>query len=138
MLAGDAVKAMLAAPQLAKTVHFALHAAPAVEVAPELPTDVAPVRTESVDNSVLTAPLALAVALIVPKRHARRAVTRNLVKRQMRDALRRHGGVWRGRMLIRQRGAFAAQRFVSAASPALREEVRRELDALFERAAAQR
>jgi ribonuclease P protein component len=138
MLAGDAVKSLLAAPQLAKTVHFALHAAPGDEVAPELFTEVAPVRTESVDNSMVMPSSPLAVAFVVPKRHARRAVTRNLVKRQMRDALRRHGGSLQGRVLIRQRGAFAAQRFISAASVALRDEVRLELDALFNRAAAQR
>jgi ribonuclease P protein component len=137
MLGGDAVKALLAAPQLAKTAHFALHAAPSRPFAQELPTDAAPVRTESVDNlPVLSAP-PLAIAFVVPKRHARRAVTRNLVKRQMREALRRHGSNWRGGLLIRQRGAFAALRFVSAASVALKDEVRRELDALFERAAAQ-
>ena len=136
MLAGAAVKALLDAPQLARTAHFALHAAPGGPVANELPTDAAPVTTDSVDNSVRRGTEPLALAFVVPKRHARRAVTRNLVKRQMREAVRRHGGRWRGSLLIRQRGAFVPQRFVSAASVALRDEVRRELDSLFERAAA--
>jgi len=136
MLAGAAVKVLLTAPQVARTAHFALHAAPAGAVAKELPTDAAPVRTESVDNSIRGDAEPLAIAFVVPKRHARRAVTRNLVKRQMREAVRRHGGRWRGSLLIRQRGAFVPQRFVSAASVALRDEVRRELDSLFERAAA--
>jgi ribonuclease P protein component len=136
MLAGEAVKALLAAPQLARTAHFALHAAPIGPVAKELPTDVAPVPTDSVDNSVRRGTEPLAVAFVVPKRHARRAVTRNLVRRQMREAVRRHASGWRGSLLIRQRGAFAPQRFVSAASVALRDQVRRELDSLFEHAAA--
>jgi ribonuclease P protein component len=136
-LGGDAVKALLSAPTLAKTAHFVLQAAPNRPVAQELPTEAAPDRTESVDNSVsvITSPLGL--ALVVPKRHAKRAVTRNLVKRQMRDALRRRLADWSGRqLLIRQRGPFERQQFPSAASDALRAAVRAELDLLFVQAAA--
>jgi ribonuclease P protein component len=114
----------------AKTAHFALHAADK-PVAPELPTDAAPDRTESVDNK----PEPLGVALVVPKRHARRAVTRNLAKRQMREALQRHLADWPGgQLLIRQRAPFDAQRFPSAASAGLRQAVRLELDRLFAQA----
>jgi ribonuclease P protein component len=79
----------------------------------------------------------LGVALVVPKRHARRAVTRNLVKRQMREALRRHlANLSSGQLLISQRAAFDPQQYPSAASPALRAAVRRELDILFAQAAS--
>jgi ribonuclease P protein component len=74
--------------------------------------------------------------LVVPKRHARRAATRSLVKRQMREALRRHLAEWSGgRLLIRQRAAFDLQQFRSAASPALRQAARIELERLFTQAA---
>lgn len=76
------------------------------------------------------------VGVVVPKRLARRAVTRVLVKRQVHAALSRHapalcGGLW----VVRLRAAFDRRRFVSAASAALRDELRRELDALLGRVA---
>jgi ribonuclease P protein component len=126
----DAVKALLASASIAKTAHFSLHMASPRAVVQELPTDAAPVAIETVDNPT-------ALMLVVPKRHARRAVTRNLVKRQMREAARRHAGRWRGAtLLIRLRGAFDPRQFPSAASSAaLRSAVRGELDTLFDRAA---
>lgn len=76
------------------------------------------------------------IGCVVPKRHARRAVTRSLLKRQIRMALQRHasglpGGLW----LVRLRGPFAPQQFPSAASDALREAARAELDQLLARIA---
>jgi ribonuclease P protein component len=134
-LGGDSLKALLSAPTVAKTAHFVLQAAPERPARQELPTGVAPDRTESVDNSISA--IALGLALVVPKRHAKRAATRNLVKRQMREAMRRQLADWAGRrVLIRQRGAFAPKHFPSAASDALRQAVRGELDQLFAQAAA--
>lgn len=74
---------------------------------------------------------------VVPKRLARRAVTRNLLKRQIRAAMARYAdalpqGLW----LVRLRSPFAPAAFPSAASQALRTAARAELDALFARAAA--
>ena len=136
-LGGDALKALLSAPTLAKTAHFVLQAAPQRPVSQELPTEAAPDRTESVDTCVYVLTPPLGFALVVPKRHAKRAATRNLVKRQMRDALRRRLDGWAGRqMLIRQRGPFDRKLFPSAASDALRAAVRAELDLLFAQAAA--
>ncbi len=136
-LGGDALKALLSAPTLAKTAHFVLQAAPQKPVAQELPTEAAPDRTESVDNSVFVVTPPLGLALVVPKRHAKRAATRNLIKRQIREALRRRLDRWSGRqILIRQRGPFDRQQFPSAASDALRAAVRAELDLLFAQVAA--
>jgi ribonuclease P protein component len=136
------VKALLATPSLAKTTHFSLHAAPWRPVAPELPTGAAPDRTESVDNGLSKAAfggLSSALTLVVPKRHARRAATRNLVKRQMREAARRRAPDTAAvTLLIRQRSGFSAQQFPSATSAALRAAVRRELDELFDQAWAAR
>jgi ribonuclease P protein component len=74
---------------------------------------------------------------VVPKRHARRAVTRNLLKRQARCAFQRHasglpGGLW----LVRLRSPFAVAEFVSARSAGLTLAARTELDALLQRASA--
>lgn len=73
-------------------------------------------------------------AAVVPKRHARRAVTRNLIRRQMREALHRQARLAPGtRVLIRLRAPFDPRRFASAASVPLRQAVRAELDLLLAR-----
>ncbi len=73
---------------------------------------------------------------MIPKRHAKRAVTRSLVKRQIRVvaaacADRLAPGLW----VVRQRSPFDPAVFTSAASEALKAAARAELVALFERAA---
>ena len=75
------------------------------------------------------------LGLVVPKRHARRAVTRTLVKRQIRNvaaacARQLEPGLW----VVRQRSPFDPKQFPSAASDALKEAARAELRALFDRA----
>jgi ribonuclease P protein component len=75
------------------------------------------------------------LGLVVPKRHARRAVTRSLMKRQIRHiaaacAAQLEPGLW----VVRQRHPFDVKQFPSAASDALKEAARTELRALFERA----
>ena len=75
------------------------------------------------------------LGLVVPKRHARRAVTRTLVKRQIRHiaaacAPQLEPGLW----VVRQRQPFDVKQFPSAASDALKQAARAELRALFERA----
>lgn len=82
------------------------------------------------------APEALWLGTVVPKRHARRAVTRSLIKRQMRAAVQRHAPLLpRGLWVVRLRGPFDRQQFSSAASDALRQAVRAELDTVLQRAA---
>jgi ribonuclease P protein component len=135
---------VLKVPSKARTPHFAVHHVQAVParrqrpasaaLVPELPTGSAPSGGDVVDNP--SAPTGHWLGTVVPKRLARRAVTRNLVKRQMREALRRHagelpGGLW----LMKLRAAFDPREFRSAASDALRACVRAELDALLARAA---
>jgi ribonuclease P protein component len=72
------------------------------------------------------------LGLVVPKRQARRAVTRNAIKRQIRVLVRRWDrrlppGIW----LVRLRSTFEVERNGSAASAALRHSVRTELLQLF-------
>ncbi len=74
---------------------------------------------------------------LVPKRHARRAVTRNLVKRQARAAFVCGGdGLPGGLWLLRLKQGFPIERFPSARSEALALALRDELDALLAAARA--
>ncbi len=71
----------------------------------------------------------------MPKRHARRSVTRSLLKRQIRGVFNQHvvqlpAGQW----LVRLRQPFASAKFLSASSEVLRRAAREELDALLTRA----
>jgi ribonuclease P protein component len=73
----------------------------------------------------------------VPKRHARRAVTRSLLKRQIYAAAERHRanlaqGIW----VVRLRAPFDRAQFPSAASIALTLCARGELESLFQTATA--
>ena len=77
------------------------------------------------------------VGAVVPKRHARRAVTRSLIKRQIYAAAERHRdrmapGLW----IVRLRSPFDRAEFTSAASTALLRCARAELDRLLGAAVA--
>ncbi len=74
------------------------------------------------------------LGLVVPKRHARRSVTRNLLKRQMREVVAEcahalPAGLW----VLRLKSPFDPRQFRSAASPALRSAARAELRQLLAR-----
>ncbi len=73
--------------------------------------------------------------MVVPKRHAKRAVTRTLIKRQMRSLVQTHAaqlpfGLW----VVRLRAPFDRLKFVSAASDALRLAVHDELSQVLQKA----
>lgn len=75
------------------------------------------------------------LGLVVPKRFAKRAVTRNLIKRQVRAAMQQHSthlpkGLW----VVRLRAPFDRQQFLSPASDTLRHAAHAELAVLFDRA----
>lgn len=72
---------------------------------------------------------------VVPKRHARRAVTRNLLKRQMRAVVQdQAGSLPPGLWVVRLKAPFEKQQFPSAASAPLRALARNELATLLQRA----
>jgi len=134
---------LLEASAKERSAHFAVHhlasepsspaRRPANAKTSKLSTDDEQVRPQHVDNL----PDAVWIGCVVPKRHARRSVTRSLLKRQIRSAIERHAGVLpQGLWLVRLRSAFAPKLFVSAASSALADAARRELDGLLARAAA--
>jgi ribonuclease P protein component len=79
------------------------------------------------------------LGLVVPKKHARRSVTRNLIKRQMRAVMASAGpalpaGLW----VLRLKAPFDRQLFTSPASVPLLQAARNELQLLLQRAAVPR
>lgn len=129
-------QAVLAGAVIAKTVHFALHRnrldAPAV--AGKAGKVDEPVPLEQADGPVgLFCPQDMWIGAMVPKRWAKRAVTRNAIKRQIyavSDELCRpypHLA-----FVVRLRCGFAKSEFPSAVSDFLRQVVRAELQALME------
>lgn len=79
------------------------------------------------------------LGLVVPKRYARRAVTRNLIKRQMRTLMAAQAatlpaGLW----VLRLKSPFDRAQFSSPASDRLRDAARDELALLLRQAAARR
>jgi ribonuclease P protein component len=132
----------LAMPPCSRSAHFAVHhlpAWPSVRGKPDrkaldgkLCTGDTPHRDQSVDNLVS----GLWLGHVVPKRHAARSVTRNMLRRQVRAAMLRHEvrlrpGLW----LVRLRQPFPAAAYPSADSAALRAAAALELDGLLARAA---
>jgi ribonuclease P protein component len=75
------------------------------------------------------------VGAVIPKRHAKRSVTRTLLKRQIRAAVERQPQLPAGLWVVRLRAPFPRTEFVSAASDALRRVAHDELDALLATAA---
>ena len=134
---------LLATPMRSRSAHFAVHhldSGPSASArtrlhAPstELSTDGSKTCPPSVDEC----PGGHWLGSLIPKRLARRAVTRNALRRQIRCAMQRHlrqlpEGLW----LVRLRAPFAREQFRSAASAALRAAARDELNRLFESAAS--
>ena len=122
--------------------HFAVHHVSEGPTAPtgrgkSLPSDQlstahASVLTHAVDDKPEDPPGGLWWGAVVPKRHARRSVTRTLLKRQIRVAVNGHAdmladGLW----VVRLRASFDRVQFVSAASGALDKAVREELGRLL-------
>jgi ribonuclease P protein component len=132
---------LLAVAAQQRSTHFALHHLDA-RPAPlsrgrrradpkELSTVSGSAMEQPEDNSSVTAADRW-LGCVLPKRHAKRAVTRHLLARQIRAAAERHQrGLAPGLWLVRLRTAFDRQVHVSAASEGLRQALRAELDGLF-------
>ena len=121
-------QAVLAGQTIARTVHFALHSAPLQGTDPgaskPLPASATPKLLFPVHDAW--------VGAMVPKRWARRAVTRNAIKRQIYCvSMQLEDSLPCAAHVVRLRAGFDKKRFVSAVSDALKAEVRRELNQLF-------
>lgn len=76
------------------------------------------------------------LGLVVPKKHARKAVTRTLLKRHIRAAMQQALNLDPGMWVVRLRSPFAKTEFMSAASDRLAQAASTELAALMIAAAA--
>ena len=116
----------LAGKTVSKTAHFALHRAPlpVAEAAPEGGFSRPLFRTEGVW-----------LGAMVPKRWAKRAVTRNAIKRQIYAISAEFTPRLQAQAhVVRLRSSFDPRQFISARSEVLRCAVRAELLTLFESA----
>jgi len=126
-------QAVLAGSTVARTAHFALHC-----VALDGPA----VRNETLVSAMTCNPVLFALSdvwlgAMVAKRWAKRAVTRNAIKRQIYCV----GADFATTLpvaahVVRLRAAFDRQQFISATSDELKSVVRQELQQLFARATA--
>ncbi len=74
----------------------------------------------------------LMLGALTPKRWAKRAVTRNLIRRQIHAVSHEFvGNLQRTAYVVRLRATFNTQKFVSASSDVLKQAVREELKQLF-------
>ena len=136
---------VLKAPCRARSPHFAVHflaespqawqpkgagienAAPSPRVA-ELSTDEFREATKSVDEEL---PQGRWLGLVVPKKHAKRSVTRSLLKRRIRAAVIHVEPLDAGMWVVRLRSPFPRAEFSSAASDELGHVVSAELARLM-------
>ena len=125
-------QAALAGGTVSRTPHFALHRL-------NLPDIQA--QAEVLASGATVVPLFHSqdvwLGAMVPKRWAKRAVTRNTIKRQIYAI----SAQFEVRLpcaahVVRLRSGFDRQQFISATSPMLKLAVRQELEQLFERAAS--
>ena len=121
-------QAALAGRTLARTAHFALHCCPLEVTAGQLQSEPVPLLFPF-DGVWLGA--------MVPKRWAKRAVTRNAIRRQiynlsseLKTTLAHQAHV------VRLRATFDRALYTSASSDVLKRAVRSELQQLFSRAVA--
>ncbi len=129
---------LLAVRSRGRSAHFAVHHLPLAPTTPKKPAG-KPLGTELSTGPAPSCPQPVDELLsghwfgcVVPKRHARRAVTRSLLKRQIRGALNRHAGkLPAGLWLVRLRAGFPVSEFASARSSALAAAAAAELDTLL-------
>ena len=99
----------------------------------ELSTGAEAMGRLAVDDSA--ARIDIWLGAVVPKRHARRSVTRTLLKRQIRAVVSKYAAVLEhGLWVIRLRTPFDRAVYASAASDALKCAARTELEQLLDRA----
>ena len=130
-------QAAMAGGTVSRTAHFALHRlvlSAGSSLAASTPSSgPGPLLSEQGPQALFGVP-GVWLGAMVPKRWARRAVTRNAIKRQIYGV----AAVFESRLpaaahVVRLRSTFDRQQFVSACSAPLKLAVREELHALFER-----
>jgi ribonuclease P protein component len=124
-------QATLAGGTVSRTAHFALHRLPLMARA-----DISQAETAGPAPDEAQALFALGgvwIGAMVPKRWARRAVTRNTIKRQIYAVSGRFADrLPEAAHVVRLRATFDRKQFISASSEQLKLAVRQELEQLFE------
>lgn len=124
-------QAVMAGGTVSRTAHFALHrlgltAAGAASAGPD--------QESQALFAVPQGQPGVWLGAMVPKRWARRAVTRNTIKRQIYAVSSRFADrLPSAAHVVRLRSAFDRKQFISATSEQLKLAVRQELEQLFER-----
>lgn len=119
-------QAVLAGTIIAKTPHFALHRnrLDAGRTAGEV--------DKAGQPAVLFRQQDMWIGAMVPKRWAKRAVTRNAIKRQIYTVSAAFSQIYpQAAFVVRLRGSFPRTEFVSAVSEQLRQAVRNEIEILM-------
>jgi ribonuclease P protein component len=125
-------QAVLSGGTVARTAHFALHCA-ALDVSMIKQTMPEPSKAPPVALFVVRD---VWMGAMVPKRWAKRAVTRNTIKRQIYSVSNDFESVLPvAAHVVRLRAGFDRKQFISATSDELKASVRLELQQLFTRAA---
>jgi ribonuclease P protein component len=123
-------QAVMASGTAARTAHFALHRMELDE--PQSP----PTGLGSAGSQALFAVRDCWIGALIPKRWAKRAVTRNAIKRQIYAVSQMlETPLPAAAHVVRLRAGFDRKQFVSATSDLLKQAVRGELQELFARAA---
>jgi ribonuclease P protein component len=129
-------QAVLAGDTVARTAHFVLHrmalpVSPGDASPPAGPRLIQPQALFAVDDCWL--------GVLIPRRWARRAVTRNLIRRQIYTvASALEPQMPQAAHVVRLRSGFDRARYPSASSTALKAVVREELQQLWARARGER
>ena len=125
----------MAGQTVSRTVHFALHRGALDAAADDTgPGSVRPQALFVVRNLPADAQTQPWIGAVVPKRWARRAVTRNAIKRQIYAVAQEFDSqLPPAAHVVRLRTAFDRKAFPSAESDALKQAVRAELTQLFAR-----
>lgn len=117
-------QAVLAGSIVAKTTHFALHRN-------RLDTETA--SSQTVGKTRLFDLQDMWIGAMVPKRWAKRAVTRNAIKRQIYTVSADFSQMYpQAAFVVRLRSGFARTEFVSAVSEQLKQAVRHEIQTLMQ------
>ena len=121
-------QAVLAGQRLSATAHFSLHRSALEGALPHLPAASASNQPEhplGAENGVW-------IGAMVPKRWAKRAVTRNSIKRQIYNVSSEYeSALSSAAHVVRLRSTFDRVTFRSASSSTLKQVVRKELTQLF-------
>jgi ribonuclease P protein component len=128
-------QAALAGGTVSRTAHFALHRLTLIHPSDKSMAPAEQVGPAPSQEQALFGLFDVWLGAMVPKRWARRAVTRNAIKRQIYNVSERFGDrLPVAAHVVRLRTTFDRQQFISATSEPLKLAVRQELEQLFERA----